>query len=260
MSNKKFASPQVLPVLDLLRGRVVGAVAGERNIYQPVSSELAASSDPATVAGAFRERFGFREAYVADLDAIAGAAPDWESINAVGQAGFRIWLDAGLRTAEQAIHLAERSLAHGNEEAKLSAVVVGSETAQGLVALQQMLEAIGHERLVFSLDLKAGQPLGSPDFWNDGSPEKILESALSLGVRRFLILDLAQVGTQSGTHTEPLCRKLRGMSEDIEIAAGGGVRDAKDIRSLYLSGCDVVLVASAFHAGRISREDLDALE
>ena len=61
---------KILPVLDLLDGIVVRGVAGKRNAYRPVESQLVDNPDPIFVAEAFRNHFGLTEFYLADLDAI----------------------------------------------------------------------------------------------------------------------------------------------------------------------------------------------
>src|SRR5947209_19648396 len=61
---------QIIPVLDLMGGRVVRGVAGRRSEYRALTSALTASSKPLDVARAFRLHFGLATLYVADLDAI----------------------------------------------------------------------------------------------------------------------------------------------------------------------------------------------
>ncbi len=69
---------RVIPVLDLMAGRAVHASGGERRAYGALQSVLvppARASDPGALADAFRHTLGCDECYVADLDAIAGGAP-----------------------------------------------------------------------------------------------------------------------------------------------------------------------------------------
>src|SRR4051812_28304479 len=103
-------SMRVLPVLDLKTGVVVRGVAGRRHEYQPVVSSLTASSWPVDVAGAFREHFGLAELYLADLDAIAGAAPALPTYVALQAMGFQLWVDAGVREPAMATPLAEAGI------------------------------------------------------------------------------------------------------------------------------------------------------
>src|SRR5437868_5115866 len=97
----------ILPVMDLLRGQVVRAVAGRRAEYRPIVSRLAASADPVAIAHAFRARLGVEELYIADLDAIGGAAPALPLFRSLAAAGFQLWVDAGLRTEAGAAPLIE---------------------------------------------------------------------------------------------------------------------------------------------------------
>ncbi|MCS7095879.1 MAG: HisA/HisF-related TIM barrel protein, partial [Nitrososphaerota archaeon] len=64
---------KIIPVIDVLGGLAVHAVKGERRRYRPVKSVLCSSADPLEVAEAFKE-LGFREVYLADLDAIMGGS------------------------------------------------------------------------------------------------------------------------------------------------------------------------------------------
>ncbi len=45
----------------------------------------------------------------------------------------------------------------------------------------------------------------------------------------------------------------------VTLLAGGGVRNADDLRRLKASGCDAALVATALHDGRITAADVAAL-
>ncbi len=62
---------KIIPVIDILSGVAVHAVRGKREEYQPLKSVLCASSKPVDVAFAYKAR-GFKELYIADLDAILG--------------------------------------------------------------------------------------------------------------------------------------------------------------------------------------------
>lgn len=98
---------RVMPVIDLSAGQVVRGVAGRRAEYRPLTDGLGGSAGPAQVAAALVEQFGFREGYLADLDAIGGAEPAWDIYARVQQAGLRLWVDAGVHNAAGARRLAE---------------------------------------------------------------------------------------------------------------------------------------------------------
>jgi phosphoribosylformimino-5-aminoimidazole carboxamide ribotide isomerase len=229
---------RVVGVIDLMGGVVVRGVGGRRAEYRPVESELCASADPVAVAEAYRLEYGIEELYLADLDAITGAAPAWRTYEALTRAGFRLWVDAGVRTIED-----------GRALARVGAgVVVGLETAEG----PHVVEALAGEGLLFSLDLRAGEPLGAwgTDAW------AIVETVVDRGTKRILVLDLARVGEAAGVGTEALCARLAATHPDVETWAGGGVRGADDLARLRAAGVRVALVATALHRRTISRSAL----
>jgi phosphoribosylformimino-5-aminoimidazole carboxamide ribotide isomerase len=237
---------RVIAVLDLLGGQVVRGVGGRRREYRPVVSRLTSSCAPGEVARAFAAHLGLTELYLADLDAIACAEPAWSTYAQLHAAGFRLWVDAGVRTGEQAL-----ALAH----AGVNTVVAGLETVAGPAALAEMSRALG-ERLVFSLDLRAGAPLEGGRDWAGQDAWSIATQAVALGVRRVLVLDLARVGMAGGVGTEGLCARLAATYPPVEVSAGGGVRGLADLEALAARGVRSALVASALHDGVLGRADL----
>jgi phosphoribosylformimino-5-aminoimidazole carboxamide ribotide isomerase len=241
---------RILPVLDVMGGVVVRGVGGRRHEYQPVVSRLTPSKAPTDVARALRDHLGLSEMYLADLDAIGGAEPAWKLYEELHRAGFSLWLDAGLRDAPGA-----RALAAAGVEG----VVIGLETIRGPADLAAACADLG-DRVVFSLDLKGGEPLGNLAAWQRPDARGIAAQAVALGVRRLLVLDLLRVGEGGGLGTEALCAALATDHLGVEVAAGGGVRDLDDLLRLRDCGLSAALVASALHDGTLSRRDLDALQ
>jgi phosphoribosylformimino-5-aminoimidazole carboxamide ribotide isomerase len=235
---------RILPVLDLLNGVVVRGVAGRRSEYRPVVSRLAASADPVAVAEAFRTHLGLSELYLADLDAIAGIPPALPTYRALRRLGFRLWVDAGVVGRERADILAAEDVG----------LVAGLETVASPDALADILRAHGG-RTVFSLDLRGGVPIGDRTAWDGADAWEIAGRAVRLGARRLLVLDLARVGVGAGTGTETLCARLVSTYHELEVWAGGGVRNAEDLRRLGSAGARAALVASALHDGVVGRAE-----
>jgi phosphoribosylformimino-5-aminoimidazole carboxamide ribotide isomerase len=236
----------VLPVLDLKNGLVVRGVAGRRADYQPVVSRLSASARPLDVARAFHDHFGLGQLYLADLDAISGARPALGIYEALRAAGFRLWVDAGIRGAPDAWPL---------RQVGVERIVAGLETLRGPTALTALCAEFG-EGLVFSLDLKKGQPLGDPTLWDAADAWGIAERAVACGVQQVLVLDLACVGRSAGIGTEHLCGRLVRTYPGLTVLAGGGVRGLDELHRLQRLGVAGVLIASALHDGRLNREEL----
>jgi phosphoribosylformimino-5-aminoimidazole carboxamide ribotide isomerase len=228
---------RLIPVLDILNGVVVRGVAGNRDQYGPIESCLTKSVQALDVARAIRGHFGFDEFYVADLDAIIHHRTREVLYRELIADGFRLSIDAGVADAAQA----QTVLASGAER-----VIIGLESCPSPLALQQIVDAVSTERVVFSLDLKNGIPLASPEWGTD--PVAIAVLAISCGVTQLIVLDLAGVGTGAGVPTIPLCQTLRAKyGSAIQIITGGGVRDQADLDQLEQVGIDGVLVASILH-------------
>ncbi len=240
---------RIVPVLDVMHGVVVRGVGGRRQEYSPVVSRLTPSSQPLDVANALAAHFGCRELYVADLDAILGGQPAWPLYSDLREQGFRLWVDAGIRRMAHAYKLAD---------AGIESIVAGLETIAGPAELAEMAQTFG-ERLVFSLDLHQGEPMGDHVAWRGQDAEGIVAEAVRLGVRRLLVLDLARVGLDGGTGTRELCSRLCVQHPQLSVSAGGGVRHREDIEELRKCGVQAVLIASALHDGRLPRTALEGL-
>lgn len=239
----------VVPVIDLKGGVVVRGVAGRRGEYRPIVSRIAREPTPRAVAEVFAQRFGFRQTYIADLDAIHGRPANFAVYHEIAACGLRPWIDAGVGTVEQALQLIELE----------ASIIVGLESLASPEELPKIVAACGAGRVVFSLDLKTGRPITKVAAWQNTSPDVIASFAAAAGIGRLIVLDLADVGVGGGTGTLGLVRKLRSAHPQLEITAGGGVRGIADLRKLADAGCAAALVASALHDGQIASEEIQCL-
>ncbi|MBC8116698.1 MAG: hypothetical protein H7062_20070 [Candidatus Saccharimonas sp.] len=235
----------ILPVLDLLDGRVVRGVAGRRNEYRPLRSKLAETAVPLDVARALRTEFSFQNLYVADLDGILHRHPNWTAYRQLIDDGFMLLVDAGIRNVETAGRM--RGL--GVE------VVIGLESTPTPEHIAHLAAAC--EVATFSLDLQAGVPLlaeGAIGWSHD--PREIVRQAVGCGISRLIVLDLADVGMGGGARTGSLCGSILSDFPGLHLTCGGGVRGIEDLQNWRALGAKQVLVASALHDGRLSASDL----
>jgi phosphoribosylformimino-5-aminoimidazole carboxamide ribotide isomerase len=243
---------RVVPVLDLMAGQVVHGIAGNRSAYRPIQSPLATGADPASIAAAFH-KLGFAQAYVADLDAIAGAPPDIASYAAIRSAGLRdLSIDAGVVDIDHA----GRLIAALPPGLPPITIVAGLESLASPAALKALVQSRGPDGVLFSLDLKAGQPLTTSTGWRGMTSIGIARLVVEGGVRRILLLDLADVGTDSGTRTADLVAEIRALQPDVELWTGGGVRNRDDLLRQEAAGVSAVLVASALHNRQLGPKEL----
>lgn len=252
---------RILPVIDLKDGLVVRGVAGRRETYRPIESQLAPGARPGDIARGLRQVVGPSPVYVADLDALGGAEPAWDAYAEILAAGLTPWIDAGIADEERGLRLlvwcAAQNLARERQDAP-----------RGIVSLEvlrdwRLLAALcgpgatkdGRSTIIFSLDLRAGKPWTAQPQWAERTPRELAAQAIAHGARSLLVLDVADVGVGRGVSTLPLCTALRREFPAVELLAGGGVRGLADLAALEAAGCDWALVASALHDGRFSREE-----
>ncbi|MBM3983275.1 MAG: nickel transporter [Planctomycetes bacterium] len=230
--------PRLIPVLDVMNGHVVRAVAGRRDHYKPVESKLTVSAHPINVALALLDRTGAHELYVADLDAIRGGSAVSSAVaRLVRELNCAVWLDAGIGPHRP------------------PAILPVGANVRPVVALETAAPADADARGAVSLDLKAGQLLGRWADWgaaHDRDALAVARTAITAGAKTLIVLDLARVGTGSGTGTEELLRAIRATWPEVDLLAGGGVRTWADVERLGEAGATGVLVASALHDGTLS--------
>jgi len=75
---------------------------------------------------------------------------------------------------------------------------------------------------------------------------------------RTIVLDLARVGSGAGPDVA-LIAEVHDAFPDLELLAGGGVRDVADLRALGDAGAAGALVATALHRGVIGPGGLAGL-
>ncbi len=197
-----------------------------------------------------------REFYVADLNAIAGGQGNWQSIERVAAQSDRLWLDLGFGQANHVLALVP-TLWQLQQHCPAITLIIGLESVASqrdlactIDALRTDFLAAGNSAtLAFSLDLRDGQPITSVPEWRHKEVISIAQTVYQLGIRKFVALDLAAVGTNNGCPTLELCRMLRERYPSSEIVTGGGVRHRADLDRIAEAGCDGALVASALHSG-----------
>jgi phosphoribosylformimino-5-aminoimidazole carboxamide ribotide isomerase len=243
---------ELIPVLDLMRGVAVHARGGVRHEYRPVQSRLLAGSAgyPVALARVYRAKLGATSCYVADLDAIEGRPPQNDLIRALASPivgfGTGLMVDAAVTDAATALGL----VAEGATQ-----VIVGLETLGGLADLRKIVQAVGGERVIFSLDLHNGKPIhrGIERIANrDNVGLELGARAAEAGCAGVLVLDIASVGTGAGPRSLDLIDAFKRLL-GVRVYSGGGVRSEEDLRVLEAAGCDAVLLGTALHEGAIDR-------
>ncbi len=236
---------KIIPVIDILNGRVVHAIKGQRQNYQPLESVLFKSTEPLEVAKGFKA-LGFTELYVADLDAIIDCSADFEVFKRIVEVtGVHLMVDAGVTSLERA----QKLLSSG-----VSKLIIGTETLHAKSFVSQAVEIFGSERVVVSLDLKGDKVLVKLGFDGCKSSICLLKDFKQMGVSEAIVLDLLRVGSGEGINVDFLKKVIDEVGVDVYV--GGGVRDIEDLIEIKNLGVMGALIATALHSGRIEVEAL----
>jgi HisA/HisF family protein len=229
---------QIVPVVDILAGRAVRAVRGERAAYQPLESSLCRGSDPIVVARALLEACATECLYVADLDGLTGhrAQTDLLAELLAGLPELEIWLDAGFTSPAHAA-------------AVLDVLPGGSARVTPVIASESLphADAIGEfterwPQALLSLDQRKGSPLGAESCWSEHRrwPQRVI------------VMTLDRVGSFEGPDLATVAQVRSRAGAQRMVIGAGGVRSVADLASAARAGADAWLVASALHDGRIS--------
>jgi phosphoribosylformimino-5-aminoimidazole carboxamide ribotide isomerase len=237
-------SLKIIPVIDILNGKVIHAVRGQRSQYQPLQSSLTPSTEPAKVTATFKS-LGFSEVYVADLDAIIDCTNDFSDLKPLMTSGAELLVDAGITNRERAQKLLQTGV---------SKLVIGTETLKDKRFIAEALAKFGSNHVVMSLDLKGETVLTQDSFDGSRNALTLLSEFKAMGVTQVIVLDLLKVGSGEGVNKEFLEQVV--ALGGLDVYAGGGVRNINDLIELQKIGVKGALIATALHNKKITVEAL----
>lgn len=221
---------------------MVHAKKGQRQLYQPIQSQLTASCQPLDIVAALLDVYPFTQLYIADLNAI-------QKINSTYSSNFAhianiqalfpqltLWVDAGISNRNELDFWQKLNVR----------LVIGSEN---FIHLEHFL----------SLQLTDINWILSLDFMGDGyrGPSELL-TEIQHWPTEVIVMSLANVGANQGPNFV-LLNEIRARSNDFKLIAAGGVRQIKDMLQLKDMELQGVLLASALHTGSITSADIEKI-
>jgi phosphoribosylformimino-5-aminoimidazole carboxamide ribotide isomerase len=245
---------KVIPVMDLLDKKVVHGIAGRRKEYKPIEdSVITSSAEPYTVALDFEKQLGLNSFYIADLNLIQKTPNQEINLeevqNIASNSSFELMVDGGCSNKDDVAKILDLDVNH---------VIVGTETLASLTDLETIVDTFGGNKIILSVDFLGGELLANNTNLKKYTIESLIEKIDSLSLHAIIILELQKVGSQTG----PMNNSLKAVIDthpSTKIFTGGGVRSIQDIILLKESGISGALIATAFHKGKITRNDLESL-
>jgi phosphoribosylformimino-5-aminoimidazole carboxamide ribotide isomerase len=238
---------KIIPVIDILNGVAVHGVRGEREQYQRLRSILCKSADPLDFALTF-ESLGFRNLYLADLDAILGKSTNFNVYKQIiNQTNLHLMVDAGI----SGIPKASLVLA-----TNVSRIVIGSETLASLDFLNKAVKVFGEDKITVSIDLKEGKVMSVSEAISLLDVFSFAQELKKICIDQVIVLDLDRVGTEQGINLELLSNVRK--NTEFEVIIGGGIRGLRELEELRALGVSGALVATILHNGKLQVDELKA--
>ena len=223
---------RIVFVTDLLGGRVVHAIKGEREKYQPVeNSKVSNSPEPIEMISEIKPK----EVYIADLDRLQHTGNNFEVIKKIS-ALTKTMVNIGVEKNDDI----EKCLSIADT------VILSSEASSFEIMKYASRNYPGKTSI--TIDIKNGSILTKDEDLKK-EPKELVKLLNELNIKDIVIIDLSKVGTGAG-FDEDFLREIKGISNH-NILFGGGIRDMNDIDMLKEIGISGALVATAVHNGKI---------
>jgi len=237
---------RIIPVIDILDSKAVHAIKGERAIYKPLKSKLINSSDPIEIIKFLKQKFNFREFYIADLDAITKNSPNLELLsNILKIPEINVILDPGIKDKEDLLNYSNY---------KLKKLILGLESINSYDVINEGLRIFGKYKLIVSIDMFKGKLISKIKDLKTQTPINVINTLKRFDVKELILLDLFRVGQKLGG-IPPVYLKIRKNFKG-SVLVGGGIKDFIDLSNYYNNKFSGVLIATALYDGSINIDKL----
>jgi len=228
---------EIIPAVDIMKGRVVRLVRGDPKQLRSYNS----LGDPVSIAKRW-EAEGAKVIHIVDLDAALGKGRNLEVIETIARSvKASVQVGGGIRSLE----IARKLLLMGVER-----VILGSLAFSDPHILGALLRGFGKKRVIVALDHDEGIVMVRG--WKASTKASVYAAAekfRELGVKLFLVTSVNRDGTLLGPDIEVLSRLCR---SGLKVIAAGGVSSVKDILDLKRVGVYGVVIGRALYEGRLN--------
>ncbi len=241
-----MSSFRIIPVIDILDSKAVHAIKGERAKYKPLESKLINSSDPIEIIKLLKQKFNFREFYIADLDAIINYSPNLEILSKILKIPeIEVIIDPGIKDKEDLLKYSKYNI---------KKIILGLETINDYNIINEGLRILGKYKLIISLDMFKGKVISKIKDLRNQNPLNVVNKLKRFGVKELILLDLFRVGQKIGGIPQVYLKILKNFKGIVLV--GGGIKDLMDLTSYYNNKFSGVLIATALYDGSIKFDKL----
>ena len=232
---------KIIPAIDLMDGQVVRLYKGDpkqKTVY---------SDNPVEIAQKW-EKNGADMLHIVDLDATLGLGSNLSIIKKIIEnISIPVEIAGGLRDESivmDAAHISKR-------------IVIGTLAFKDKEILKKLLEKLGSEKIVISVDHKDGKIVTHG--WQQGTDIDLIDSIkdfLAMGFTEFLLTNVNRDGTLEGPDLEFL---EKACNLNANVIASGGISNAKDVENVKEKNPFGVILGKALYENKISIEEAKKL-
>jgi len=229
---------KIIPAIDLMDGKVVRLFQGKpdkKTIY---------SSDPIEVAHKW-QRSGADMIHIVDLDATLSIGSNFEMIKQiVKELQVPVQIAGGLRdedTISEALKISNR-------------IVLGTLAFKDKEALKKLLDTVGSEKLVISVDHNDGTIV--IEGWQKSTEINLMEGMkefLEMGITEFLTTNVSRDGTLQGPDIQFLQKACD--LKNANVIASGGISSIEDVEQVKECNPFGVILGKAIYENKITIEE-----
>ncbi len=229
---------KVIPAIDLMNGQVVRLYKGDpkqKTIY---------SDNPIEIAKKW-EKNGADMLHIVDLDATLGMGSNLFIIKKIIEnVSVPVEVAGGLRDESIVMDTAQIS----------SRVVLGTLAFKDKNTLQKLLENLGPDKIVISVDHKDGEIVIHG--WQKRTGVKLIDAIkdfLAMGFSEFLLTNVNRDGTLEGPDLKFLEQACQ--LENANVIASGGISNVKDVQDVKEKNSIGVILGKALYENKISIQE-----
>ncbi len=232
---------KIIPAIDLMDGKVVRLYKGDpkqKTVYDDNPVEIAQKW----------ENNGADMLHIVDLDATLGLGSNLAIIKKIiEKISIPIEIAGGLRDesiAMEAAKIAQR-------------IVIGTLAFKEEEILKKLLDTLGSEKIVISVDHKDGKIVTHG--WQQGTDIDLIDSIknfLAMGFTEFLLTNVNRDGTLEGPD---LVFLEQACNLNANVIASGGISNVKDVENVKEKNPFGVILGKALYENKISIEEAKKL-
>ena len=135
-------------------------------------------------------------------------------------------------------------------------IIIGSMLVKDPIFLKDLILKHGAGKIIAGIDVKNN--LAAISGWEEAtklSAEEMVEKAIKLGAREFVITDISKDGALIGPNVG-LYKKIKKKFPQIRLIASGGVSSIDDFEKLKEACVDGVILGKAIYEGKINLSQL----